>query len=330
VLAAADALNQDDVEEAEVVEVARTYLAANGLSSDQLDAAHLEIQFGKWNRDGLTFEPIGFEESNAVRIALAVDDSVFFGRVLGRETFSFDTDAIAIGNGGSPRRDVMLVIDCSGSMDDDGGRPPQPISAVKEAAVLLCDSAPTVDHIGLTVYGWRDPGLFGRETGRLEILMTEDREAVKGLIAPLSAGYYANYTNIAGGIRVGGEALRDAARSDVEKVLIVLTDGIANRVEPPHGVPAIDLPYGNPPDQPSGDAKASALGWAAEIAAEDILIHTISLGAEADHALMAEVARIGGGKHYPITGSVAEYAQELRDVFKELGQGHGSRSVLVK
>jgi Mg-chelatase subunit ChlD len=330
VLAAADVLDDEEAKESDVVETAKTFLTANGISNAELSEQHLQVEFGHWNRDAYSFEQTKFDDANAVRVALSVNDSMFFGRVLGRTDFFFGNEAIAIGNGGSPPRDVMLVIDCSGSMDDDGGRPPQPISAVKDAAHILCDSARTEDHIGLTVYGWRDPALFDRETGHLEILMTADREAVKGLISTLTAGHYANYTNIAGGIRVGGESLRDASRSNVERVLIVLTDGLANRVEPPYGVPDRDLPYGNPPEQPGGDARKSALGWAQEIAAEGITIHTVSLGEEADHGLMATVAQIGSGNHYPITGSVAAYTQELRDVFKELGQGDGSRSVLVK
>ena len=215
-------------------------------------------------------------------------------------------------------------------MDDDGGNPAQPMDGVKEAAKLLCDSAQSADWIGLSVYSWNDPGLFNRETGKLEIGLTSDRNAVKGYIDTLTAGLYADYTNIAGGIRVGGETLRDTARPETDRVLVILTDGIANRVEPPHGVPVEDLPDGNPPGEPAGDAKDSARGWAQEVAGYNITIHTVSLGANADHDLMGEIAGYGNGNHYEITGSVSEYTQELLDVFKELGQGEGTRSTLVK
>jgi Mg-chelatase subunit ChlD len=330
VLAAADYLDEEDVEQDDVEQMARTYLEANGLNDQQLSDDHLDIEFGRWLRDSYTFEPIGFDEANAIRIALNVEEGLFFGRVLQHQDFSFQTEAIAIKNGGAPPRDVMMVIDCSGSMDDDGGSPPQPISAVKEAAIVLCDAAQPDDHIGLTVYNWTDPALNNRQTGKLEIGLTDDREAVKGLINTLHAGHYASYTNIAGGIREGGETLRDTARTNVEKILIVLTDGIANRVEPPYGVPSGDLPHGDPPNNPDGNAGQSALGWATEVTGYDIKIYTVSLGASADHGLMHNIANIGGGVHYEITGSVSQYAQELRDVFQELGEGHGHKSVLVR
>jgi hypothetical protein len=60
------------------------------------------------------------------------------------------------------------------------------------------------------------------------------------------------------------------------------------------------------------------------------VIAIVRLGASADHALMNQIATIGGGTHYEITGSVAEYTQELREVFKELGEGFGTRSTLVR
>ena len=54
--------------------------------------------------------------------------------------------------------------------------------------------------------------------------------------------------------------------------------------------------------------------------AADISILTISLGADADKSLMDQIAEMTRGIHFNIPGgqSVAEYSQDLRDVFKKI------------
>jgi Mg-chelatase subunit ChlD len=328
-LGAADAL-RDATSEVEVEAAARSLLQANGIDPDALTSDQLRIETGSWDRDLHSFQATEFEYATAVRVSLdAIEGRLFFASLFGRSSFTVRGEAIAVSCSGGPPRDIMLVLDCSNSMDNDGGDPPQPMAGVKDAATLLCNTVTNYDRVGLTVYSWRDPDLYDRKTGRLEVHLTDSHEVVASRISDLTAGFYLSGTSIAGGIRVGGQVLRDTARDNVEKVLVVLTDGRANLVEPPYGVPAEDLPDGSPLDEPEGDDDESTRGWAEEVAGYGITIHTVSLGNEADHQLMAEVAALGDGDHYDITGGVDQYVQELLDTFHKIAVGDRGRAILV-
>ena len=73
------------------------------------------------------------------------------------------------------------------------------------------------------------------------------------------------------------------------------------------------------------DEEVESPAWdlieAAVAAADGYTIVTISLGGKADTGIMEQIATIGGGVHYQIPGglTVAEVAQELEDVFVEIG-----------
>ena len=206
-----------------------------------------------------------------------------------------------------------MSLDCSGSMDNDSSNPEQPMTAVKDGAQLLCDVVRSNDRVGLTVYNWEDPDL-DHETGHVEVSLTSTVSIVKTRINDLTASFYTGGTNIAGGIHIGGVSLNTDARVDVRKELIVLTDGKANDKEPPY--------------TRSYSPDSSAIAWANDIRAMGIIIHTISVGNNADHELMAEVA--GGslpdedplkGLHFAIEGSITNYTEELQAAFRELGSG---------
>jgi hypothetical protein len=117
--------------------------------------------------------------------------------------------------------DVMLVIDRSGSMGD----PPVPIADVKAAAKALVDKLdPNVDQVGLVSYAdsaTLDHELAGGESGFGE---------VKGAIDGLSTG---GYTNIGDGVLDAQTELNNHGRPDAVPVMVVLTDGIANRQNKP-------------------------------------------------------------------------------------------------
>ncbi|MDA1049413.1 MAG: VWA domain-containing protein [Planctomycetota bacterium] len=313
-LAAASVLAQGDLTEAEVVAEAISFLSANGMDPDELDEDELTIQFGAWDADTHSFSNDGFANASAVRIAVEMSgNELFFSRVFGANTHDVSAEAIAVTNSTGVPRDIMVVIDCSGSMDSDDDDPEQPMTAVKDAAQLLCDVVRSDDRVGLTVYNCEDPEL-GYDTGKVEIAPTSTVQFVKTRINDLTAAFYTGGTNIAGGIRVGGQTLDATARADVEKLLVVLTDGKANRKEPPY--------------QSGYSAKASAIAWANDIRALGIRIDAISLGDNADHNTMAQVAGTAlsdddpvKGKHYAIEGDIQQYTDALQEAFQEIGQG---------
>jgi len=115
--------------------------------------------------------------------------------------------------------DVMIVLDRSGSMDDAGGNPPQPITDAKDAAKLLIDQLDyTTDKVGLVSYS---------TTATKNHSLTNNFTSVKSAID----NFYANgYTNIGDAVYQAQQELNSSrARSDAIPIIVVLSDGVANR-----------------------------------------------------------------------------------------------------
>ena len=94
------------------------------------------------------------------------------------------------------------------------------------------------------------------------------------------------------------------ARVGAFKLIVLMTDGNAN------------LPSN------SSQARQYALEQARLAAAKRYPIFTISLGVEADTALMQEIADITGGYHFNIPGgeAVQNYTSQLREVFYQIAK----------
>lgn len=175
----------------------------------------------------------------------------------------------------------------------------QPITALKNAvAVFLAymDEVDTDDRIGLAVYN--SPS----QVGLLEQGLTDDYDAVETISRQRQAGHYDAYTNISGGLATARKEIEDNGRKGSYKLIILMTDGIANR--------------------PSNEstAKAAVYSEAALAADARIPVVTISLGAGADTALMQSVADTTGGKHFNVPGGQqpSEYEEDLKEVFKKI------------
>jgi len=300
-LAASDAL-KNATDPSEVEAVADFYLLANGIDPDELDTDDFALEYGTWDADTRTFTSGTFQNSNSVRIFTRLADrSLFFGSVLGRDAFDAEAEAIATIGRGKPQ-DIMMVIDCSGSMSDNN-RMPYTISAAQGLlAELHID-----DRVGLAVYSWPDPLDGDRLTGHLETNMSFDHTPTANLVPNLTPAYYASGTNIAGGMRVGLDELRTNLRAnpddDESKIMVVLTDGRANRSEPP-----------------GTDEWDSIAHYADAAALEDVIIHAITLGGDASEAAMQSATAVTGGTYHHIDdGNNAA----LAEIFRQIGQGIG-------
>jgi hypothetical protein len=74
------------------------------------------VEIGTWDAETETFTPSGGSSGNAVRVtAKRTAVPLFFGVVLGRKTFDAQAQAVAMSN----PRDIVFVVDLSGSMNDD-------------------------------------------------------------------------------------------------------------------------------------------------------------------------------------------------------------------
>jgi len=175
----------------------------------------------------------------------------------------------------------------------------QPVTAVKNAVDVFMDyirEVDTDDKVGLVVYN--SPS----QNALVEHHLTDDFDVIEATVQQRQAGHYDNYTNIGAGIREGRIELDDNARVGAFKMIVLMTDGNANR--------------------PSSTSYARSYALQqAELAAEQRYpIVTISLGNAADTDLMQQIADLTGGVHFniPGNGSVTDYRAALMEVFRQI------------
>lgn len=177
----------------------------------------------------------------------------------------------------------------------------QPIAAVKDAVGMFMDYIQEVDcddRMALAIYDSPD------QTALVEQSLTSNLDIVEDIVQRRQAGHYDRMTNIGAGIRAGCLELESHARVGAFKLIVLMTDGNAN------------LPSN------SSKARQCALEQARLAAAKRYPIFTISLGVEADTALMQEIADITGGYHFNIPGgeAVQNYTSQLREVFYQIAK----------
>jgi putative Tad-like protein involved in Flp pilus assembly/von Willebrand factor type A domain-containing protein len=178
----------------------------------------------------------------------------------------------------------------------------QPVDALKDSVRVFLSfmrSQQTNDRLGLSIYN------SANETAVLESPLTETYESLDAIMANRQAGHYNHYTNIGAGMQKSRIELQNRGRSGAFKMLVLMTDGIANR--------------------PTNEATAKqfVLNEANACKSAKIPVVTISMGAGADVALMQKVADITGGVHFNIPGGQTgdEYEEDLLDVFGKIASG---------
>lgn len=174
----------------------------------------------------------------------------------------------------------------------------QPLTAAKNASDVLCDYITAVeadDKVGLSIYTHTNSNGAYLESG-----LTHDVASIKPLYRNRQAAHYDNMTNIGGGLKVARLELENNGRQDAYRVIVLMTDGVANR--------------------PSGSAESWAIQQANLCKTSKIKIMAIALGLGADEDLMEELATITGGKHFvvPGGGTIAEYEAQLMQVFQDI------------
>ena len=195
-----------------------------------------------------------------------------------------------------PKLDVMLVLDVSGSMDDDCPPPICKITDAKNASKFFVTKLnESFDQAGLANYSTRAQVLQ-----TLLVMTTSNKTVLNNSIDSLCRGGYncgSGTTNIADGIgNATGELTSARARSDSNKIQILLSDGLPN-------VPNVPT------------ATQRALNRSKEACLNNIKIYTISLGTDANRTLMQEIARITGGKEY-----YAPTSSTLQEIFQNISQ----------
>lgn len=174
----------------------------------------------------------------------------------------------------------------------------QPLTLLKNSCDTLVDYIDNVeadDKIGLAIYSHSNTAGAIKESG-----LTSNYASIKPLYRQRQAGHYTGGTNIYAGMKVAREELEANARPSAFRMMVVMTDGL--------------------PNQPSNNPSGLVVTEAYNCKNSKIRVMTVTVGVEADTALMQQVADITGGIHFNVPGgaSFSAYEQALKDVFQKI------------
>ncbi|MCI5108611.1 MAG: VWA domain-containing protein, partial [Candidatus Pacebacteria bacterium] len=115
--------------------------------------------------------------------------------------------------------DISLIIDRSGSMNDDGNNPPEPLTSVKVAAKDFVKNLMSEDSVSVVSFATEasldlPQGIFGTTSSIDNISIGPDENN--------------QHTNIYQGLKVSFDEI-SRYRDEVPDVIVLLTDGIATR-----------------------------------------------------------------------------------------------------
>lgn len=188
--------------------------------------------------------------------------------------------------------------------------PEQPLRAVKDAVQVMVDTIQAQDNLdkmSLQIFA---------TTARNEVVLTDSLDDVPEILYKRQSGHYDRSTNIGGGLATAIAHLRSpAARENAKKVIVLMSDGVANIDE-----------NGNSVGDGSEAARSYALAMAEQAAEYGYTIYTVSVGYSVDRELMQEIAALGKGQEFYAVGNPEEYTEQLQDIFRRLG---GKRPVAL-
>jgi len=175
----------------------------------------------------------------------------------------------------------------------------QPVHQLKEATRMFFDyiqEVPTNDRIALVIYN------SPNQTALIEHHLTDNFSTVLDTVRRRQAGHYDHMTNIGAGLQYGIDELLQNGREGAFKMIVLMTDGVANR-----------------PNN-SSTARAFALQQAQRAAEHHLPIFTIGVGMEADADLLVQMAEMSRGKYFIVQGGeyIVDYQADLVQKFREI------------
>lgn len=160
--------------------------------------------------------------------------------------------------------DVLMAIDVSGSMNDDGKNPPEPLTSVKQAAERFVNRLGANDQTGVVTFATK---------AELNTPLSLNKGAAASVIAGLAikAAEESGSTNTGEGLSLSGTELISARHNaDARKVMVLLTDGLATA----------------PDEEPEG----YAINIANAIKQADIEIYAIGLGEKVNMDFVRQIS----------------------------------------
>jgi Mg-chelatase subunit ChlD len=241
------------------------------------------VTSGQWDTKSNSFKA-GKTPTDTLQVQLTSNNqALFFGRVVGSNSFNMGATATAVVR----PRDMMLVLDFSGSMNSHS-KVDQLKSAVSMFLAELQEYS-TQDRVGFIRYSTDAT----KESG-----LTYDLTKINNDIQACTA---TGWTDIGDGMQLGLDELKKNARDNASKIMILMTDGLANRPQ-------------------NKDPKSFVLSEATDANAAGIDVVAISFGSDADTTLMQQVADIGNDPFFDVRGSVSDCEKELKAVFLKIAE----------
>ncbi len=194
--------------------------------------------------------------------------------------------------------DVILAIDRSGSMASISKNPPEPLSSVKAAAGNFVRGLKEGDRAGLVSFATVADSLTATP-------ITKDFNSLELAIEAIAINKDGTqYTNIADAINKSFNALLLSSLERSQKIIVLLTDGIATRPENPKG----------------SKTEAEAVSYAEKAALEaanlakqnGTIIYTIGLGKDIHQEFLRKIATS------PSNYLEAPATNTLRDVYSKI------------
>ncbi|MGE3775612.1 MAG: VWA domain-containing protein [Pirellulaceae bacterium] len=284
---------------------AKRFADLNLENSGVPDEQAVAVEVGHWDIQSRIFAP-NAQPMDAVKVTARVDKaSLFFGRVIGTSNFTTEASAVATYR----PRDIMLVLDVSGSMNASR-RGVRKIDELRSSVRFFLEylrQANARDRVGFAYYSTK---------AALGCGLSDDLDAVEAeLMDKLKPD---GWTNIADGMKIGLQELKSNCREQVLPLMVVMTDGAANMNQPGN--------WQNP-----GEAKGRVIQQAQEAKRQKVPIFTMALDSrddEVDVALMQRVAEITDSESYHIlAGERNNGSSELEEAFRRVAANRPLRIV---
>jgi Mg-chelatase subunit ChlD len=235
-----------------------------------------------------------FNSQGAPLTASRTKVPVFPGRASKKVTFTWQEPIATTLRSCEVPTDVVMAIDLSGSMNNDGGNPPEPITSVLEAARAFVLRLNEEDQVSLVTFATE---------AELNTPLTRDHKKVGTTIENLRIDPESEHgsTNTGDALhRAEEEVMSTRHNEDARTVTILLTDGLATA----------------PGDTPEDYAREAGL----KLKESNAELYTIGLGEDLNEEFLIELAT--DRQHYfraPTTGELGKIYGEITEAMCEQG-----------
>lgn len=220
------------------------------------------------------------EDGNAIAVSRSFIDGVA-AESSRKVTFTWPRKFVSLERACVADTRTLFVIDRSGSMDDDGANPPQPLTAVLDAAKAYINQIGTNAQIGIIS--------FATEASKQgDFILTSDKAVAQKAVDSVKIGTNGiQNTNIAAGLELAARTLMTSNAEGATRfgdepertIVILLTDGEASHPKNPT----------NPDDQEYPRQAALAAATALK-SIGNVSVYTVGLGSKLDSNLLSEIA----------------------------------------